>query len=323
MADAVHIRAILEQNPHDYEARKRLIEIGSLNDLQWFYEQNPYDSEIKSAILQRSTGKHIRAILEQNPYDYEARKRLIEIGSLNDLQWFYEQNPYDSEIKSAILQRSTGKHIRAILEQNPYDYEARKRLIEIGSLNDLQWFYEQNPYDSEIKRALLNYEPKNNNRKNQSIKISNQTNILKKTSDNSHVKKFDVFISHASEDKESFVKELANELIKRKVKVWYDDFTLKVGDSLRRKIDQGLANSRYGVVVLSEHFFSKEWPQKELDGLTAREIGGKKVILPIWHEITKEEVLKYSPTLAGIYAANSGKESIPEIVDKLIVAMEE
>jgi len=134
---------------------------------------------------------------------------------------------------------------------------------------------------------------------------------------------YDVFICHASDDKKTFVKKLAEGLLKRNLKVWYDDFTFKIGDSLRKKIDQGLANSRYGIVVLSRSFFSKEWPQKELDGLTAREIEGKKVILPVWHNINKEEVLKFSPTLAGLYAGNSNKESVQEIVDKLVEAMKE
>ncbi len=81
---------------------------------------------------------------------------------------------------------------------------------------------------------------------------------------------FDFFISHASEDKDAIVRDLAAELTDLGAKVFYDEMTLKVGDSLRRSIDRGLANSRFGVVVLSEHFFRKEWTQKELDGLTAR-----------------------------------------------------
>jgi len=85
---------------------------------------------------------------------------------------------------------------------------------------------------------------------------------------------FDVFISHASEDKDDFVRPLANELLNRGIRVWYDESTLKWGDSLRRKIDQGLARSRYGIVILSSAFFVKNWPQYELDGLVAREMGG-------------------------------------------------
>lgn len=81
---------------------------------------------------------------------------------------------------------------------------------------------------------------------------------------------WDLFISHASEDKEEFVRELADRLTEKGLDVWYDEFTLKMGDSLRRSIDKGLAESDFGVIVLSSDFFKKEWPQKELDGLVAR-----------------------------------------------------
>ena len=116
---------------------------------------------------------------------------------------------------------------------------------------------------------------------------------------------FDVFISHASEDKEDFVRPLAAELTRRGLRVWYDEWTLQLGDGLRNKIDQGLANSNFGVVVLSRDFFAKKWPKAELDGLFAREMQGGKVILPIWHRVTKEEVLGYSPMLAGKMAAST------------------
>lgn len=129
---------------------------------------------------------------------------------------------------------------------------------------------------------------------------------------------FDVFISHASEDKDDFVRPLAEELSGRDIRVWYDESTLKVGDSLRRKIDQGLARSRYGVVVLSGAFFVKNWPQYELDGMVAREMDGHKVILPIWHKVSKSEVIRFSPTLADKVAINSSLSSIEEIADQLM-----
>lgn len=118
-------------------------------------------------------------------------------------------------------------------------------------------------------------------------------------------KKWDVFISHASEDKDEFVRPLADVLTRSGLSVWYDERTLKIGDGLRKAIDQGLAHSRFGVVVLSHPFFSKKWPQDELDGLFSREVEGVKVILPVWHKITKDEVASYSPVLAGRFAANS------------------
>lgn len=129
---------------------------------------------------------------------------------------------------------------------------------------------------------------------------------------------YDFFISHASEDKDAIVRTLAAELIELGASVFYDEATLRIGDSLRRSIDKGLANSRYGVVVLSEAFFRKDWPQRELDGLTALEVqGGTKRILPIWHKVSKDEVAAYSPVLADKLALNTSIKSAKEIADEL------
>lgn len=128
---------------------------------------------------------------------------------------------------------------------------------------------------------------------------------------------YDIFISHASEDKEDLVRPLAVALENLGIKVWYDEFTLKVGDSLRRSIDSGLSNSRFGTVVLSTSFFSKNWTQYELDGMTAREMNGRKIILPIWHKVTKDEVIKFSPTLADKVALNSSTQGIQEIAQQI------
>ncbi len=131
---------------------------------------------------------------------------------------------------------------------------------------------------------------------------------------------WDLFICHASEDKDSIVRELATKLDENGFKVWYDEFTLKLGDSLRQKIDYGLAHSRYGIVVLSVDFFKKEWPQKELDGLVAREGKKTKVILPIWHGVTIEDVKKFSPILAGRIAVSTHK-GLDYVVGEIIRAI--
>ena len=123
---------------------------------------------------------------------------------------------------------------------------------------------------------------------------------------------WDIFISHASEDKEEIAWPLAEALQQAGLKVWYDEFSLKLGDSLRRSIDQGLRDSKFGLVILSPNFFAKEWTQRELDGLTAREIVGDKVILPVWHKVTFQDVLRYSPVLAdklGV-STDQGLESV-------------
>jgi hypothetical protein len=121
----------------------------------------------------------------------------------------------------------------------------------------------------------------------------------------SQEKKWDVFISHASEDKDELVRPLAAALKDAHVSVWYDEFSLKLGDSLRKSIDHGLANSRYGIVVLSKNFFAKHWPTQELNGLATKEVGEDKVILPIWRHVTFEEVRAFSPILADRLAENS------------------
>lgn len=93
-----------------------------------------------------------------------------------------------------------------------------------------------------------------------------------------------------------------------------------MGDSLRRSIDRGLANSRFGIVVLSPAFFAKEWPQRELDGLVAQEMGGRKVILPVWHNVTLDDVRRFSPTLADRVGVPSQKGTA-EVVRELLNAM--
>jgi hypothetical protein len=109
----------------------------------------------------------------------------------------------------------------------------------------------------------------------------------------------DVFIAHASEDKDSVARPLAKALIDRGWAVWLDELQLTIGDSLSRRIDSALAKTRFGVVVLSPAFFAKEWPQRELAGLAAREINtGSKVILPAWHNVDHSFIVLHSPVLA-------------------------
>jgi hypothetical protein len=129
--------------------------------------------------------------------------------------------------------------------------------------------------------------------------------------------KFDVFISHASEDKEEVARPMAEALRARGLRVWYDEFTLRIGDSLRRKIDEGLANSRVGLVVLSPTFLNKGWTNHELDGIVTRAVTGEQVLLPIWHKLTKQEVIAYSPSLADKLARNTASHTIDEIAAEI------
>lgn len=130
--------------------------------------------------------------------------------------------------------------------------------------------------------------------------------------------RWDAFISHASEDKESFVKPLARILVARGASIWYDEFSLSIGDSLSASIDKGLSLSRFGIVVLSESFFAKSWPKRELQGLVACEIGGRSTILPIWHGVTHKQVLSFSPPLADKLAADTSRAVPAQIASQIL-----
>ena len=130
----------------------------------------------------------------------------------------------------------------------------------------------------------------------------------------------DYFISHAGEDRRTCVDPLVNELRRKDRTVWYSEFEITLGDSLLRKIDEGLQNSRFGVVVLSPDFFQKPWPQAELDGLAARAaVEGRKVILPVWHRLSHADVAERSPSLAGLIGIETGR-GIAEVADAIIAA---
>jgi len=130
-------------------------------------------------------------------------------------------------------------------------------------------------------------------------------------------KEWDVFISHASEDKDDVVRPLALALRQQGLRVWFDEFELQIGDSLRRKIDQGVARSAFGVVVLSTSFFAKNWTQYELDGLVTRSVDGSQVLLPLWHRLTKAEVMAYSPSLADKLARSTSDSTLDEIAGEI------
>jgi TIR domain-containing protein len=137
---------------------------------------------------------------------------------------------------------------------------------------------------------------------------------------------FDVFISHAYEDKDSFVRPLANALEARRLRPWYDEFTLRPGDSLRRSIDHGLLTSQAGIVVLSPAFFAKRWPAYELDGLvqlhagTPEQVAGSEQpsrIIPIWHNVDAVTVTRFSPSLANLVAIMSSV-GVEPVADRIL-----
>lgn len=169
------------------------------------------------------------------------------------------------------------------------------------AINDLQ-----NRYESQIAQLQ------------ETINEQTERMLTEAISDSYDEVEYDVFISHASEDKEEFVDELVEELKKLDINVWYDALNISWGDSLRNKIDEGLSKSKFGIVVLSPNYIKKEkfWTKAEFDGLFQREENGK-TILPIWHNITKKQVMDYSPMVASKLALNTSSFTPEEIAKEL------
>ena len=131
---------------------------------------------------------------------------------------------------------------------------------------------------------------------------------------------YDVFVSHAWEDKEDFVEDFVQALKDRKIKVWYDKTKIKWGDSMRARIDDGLRKSKFGVAILSPNYIAegKYWTKAELDGLFQMESVNGKMLLPIWHNLTKKQVMDYSPILASKLAMTTATMTAEEIADELL-----
>jgi hypothetical protein len=127
----------------------------------------------------------------------------------------------------------------------------------------------------------------------------------------------DVFISYASEDGPAVAHPLAAALTELDVDVWLDELKLTIGDSLRRSIDRGIASSRFAVVVFSKPYFTKGWTQYELDGIVTRNTAGEQNLLPLWHNVTKDEVVAYSPSLADKLARSTATHAIDEIAREI------
>ena len=153
----------------------------------------------------------------------------------------------------------------------------------------------------------------------QEMRLTDVPGLLNNPPDDSpdSAKEYDVFISHASEDKDDIVRPMATALKDEGLVVWYDEFELRIGDSLRRKIDRGLAKSKVGLVVLSHSFIAKGWTNYELDGIVTRSVDGQQMLLPIWHNISKNEVVDYSPSLADKVARSTATHTIEEIASEI------
>ncbi|WP_353095673.1 toll/interleukin-1 receptor domain-containing protein [Tissierella praeacuta] len=181
---------------------------------------------------------------------------------------------------------------------------------------------EQKKQDKEMKRIKMSYEGRINELSRQAIPqmIVQAPPTLITSND---PEEYELFVSHAWEDKESFADEFVQELRDLGVKVWYDTSQIKWGDSMRVKIDDGLKKSKFGVVVLSPDYIreGKYWTKTELDGLFQLESVNGKTLLPVWHNLTKKDVMAYSPIIASKLAMTTASMTPQEIAKELVTLL--
>lgn len=253
----------------------------------------------------------------------EVKKEADKIKRINEIRRSINKNTSVSTLQSKSRQVDSLNGDLAKIATKKADI-SKKLTDKKGKLNTQMLKLQKEQADEEKKRirqqeqAFKQYQAQV---PNFSVPIQDVTSHFVSAhipEDKQEEKKYDVFISHASEDKDTFVRELATTLRdKYSVEVWYDEFTIGWGDSLRSAIDKGLRNSIFGLVVISKSFIKKDWTNRELDGLFQIETLDKKMILPIWHDITKNEVQSFSPVLAGKKALSTAIMTVDEIAEEL------
>lgn len=128
---------------------------------------------------------------------------------------------------------------------------------------------------------------------------------------------YDIFISHASEDKEAIARPLAKALLRRRYNVFLDELVIKMGDSITESINKGLSKAKYGIVIISPTFLHKNWTKAELNSLANMYVSANKKILPIWHHISYEDIVNQIPLIADLKAVDSS-EGLDYIVEEII-----
>lgn len=262
------------------------------------------------------------AYLEKKMADI-VKKEAEKTKKISDVNRSITKNTAQSTLNSKVRQiKSYQKDLSKILSDkatiNQKLADKRKRRVDAAGKLQKEELSHAKKAEKQQKDIYTAYENQikelNNQIRMSEVAVKSEKSIF----DSEFEEKYDVFVSHATEDKESFVDEFVDILQQKyNLKVWYDAVSIKWGDSIRAEIDKGLKKSKFGVVVLSRSYISKYWTNYELEGLFQRESNGGKLILPIWHNIAKQEVQKFSPSLVGKMAMSTAIMTPDEIAEKL------
>lgn len=252
-------------------------------------------------------------VVSETKKEADARKRIAQIeANLKN----YSKNISMLNMKQKEIERENDKIIkcntdRASLQKQLADKTKKKADVE------QQLRKGEAAVNIALRRELM--QVKNNYTslmtKLETEKIQREQNLLRMSDIISELKEgVDVFISHASDDKTEIAEPLAKALAEKGIKVFYDKDSIEWGDSIPAKIDNGLANCKMALIIVSPAFIRKKWTKKEFDALQMLDATR---ILPLWHKTTKKEVQDFSPTFAAIKAISTADYTIPEIADKI------
>ncbi len=267
---------------------------------------------ITSALHDTETNNHILATVEEVASllrtDGKTIETIIESGELDGFKIGNDWRVHTESVVDFLKHRITDQRMKALMHnlQKP-DVWARE-LTSFPELtrNIIEADYEEGTVGAFLKGAIEKNKPKRNADKKPVERIAS-----------SDIK--DVFICHAGEDKEKIVEPLVSALTKERISYWYDRAEIRWGDSLAQKVNQGLAISRFVIVVLTKIFVGKHWPRRELDSaLNIEARSGVVKVLPLLSGTTqeREEIFREFPLLNDKYYI-IWENGVDDFVDQL------
>lgn len=257
--------------------------------------------------------------------DIQLQKKLINLRKKRDATVKkIERISNKNKVTSGDIQRLN----RYIKELNALESNITKVIQEVQKNTKKMKEYRKKVSKDQSKQIADLTKLKNGNEKINERYINNQMKLqvkldelasdIKESVNQKENIKYDVFLSHSSLDKEEYVTELSEKLEEIGLSVFEDVKVFKIGQSQTDMMNFGILNSRFVVVFLSANFIESGWSDYEFKSFLNREINEKKIIiLPIWHNVTVEEVKDYNPYLVDKYALNTSKYSLDQIVESI------
>ncbi|MBG6188208.1 TIR domain-containing protein [Flavobacterium sp. CAN_S2] len=214
-----------------------------------YYQNQINRIEKEIADLHKKIADESKKENDKNKQIDSVNKSINKSTSISSLQSKQRQiQVYQNDIYNC--KKKIAEHQKKIADKS---VELGKKKQELRRSDETE-LKKQNKQQEDFQKSL---QRKIDEQKIQLDTLINQNFSSKQISENIEIiedKKYDFFISHASEDKDDIVRSLADSLKENGFEVWYDEFELKIGDSLRKKIDSGLINSRFGIVIISPSF---------------------------------------------------------------------